>query len=86
MAVIFRLLSLMVLTCIGMPPAMDAVWPWLLDVLGGLQSAWSIHFIAAALLALFILVHLLMVLLAGPWNEIRSMITGRFRIREEKRP
>ena len=79
-AVIFVLLPLMVLTGLTMSPAVDAAWPWLLDLFQGRQSARSIHFICAAALALFILVHLVMVVLAGPINEIRSMITGRFRI------
>jgi len=84
-AVIFLLLPLMVLTGLAMSPAMNAAWPWLLDVFGGRQSARSIHFLCAMALALFILVHLLMVLLAGPINEIGSMITGRFRIPQERR-
>jgi thiosulfate reductase cytochrome b subunit len=79
-AVIFVLLPLMILTGLGMSPAMDAAWPWLLDIFGGRQSARSIHFICAMLLLAFIVVHLLMVLLAGPINEIGSMITGRFRL------
>src|SRR3954452_10545490 len=78
--VIFVLLPLMVLTGLTMSPAMDAAWPWLLTVFSGRQSARSIHFICAALLLAFIFVHLTMVLLAGPINEIRSMITGRFRV------
>jgi len=78
--VIFVLLPLMVLTGLTMSPAMDAAWPWLLTVFGGRQSARSIHFICAALLLGFVLVHLIMVLLAGPINEIGSMITGRFRV------
>jgi thiosulfate reductase cytochrome b subunit len=49
----------------------------LLDVFGGRQSARSLHFIAAALMTLFVVVHLIMVLLSGPINGIRSMITGR---------
>ena len=77
---LFGLLPLMVLTGLTMSPAMDAAWPWLLDLFGGRQSARSIHFIAAMLIATFIAVHLLMVLLAGPFNEIRSMITGRYRL------
>ena len=77
---LFGLLPLMVLTGLTMSPAMDAAWPWLLDLFGGRQSARSIHFIAAMLIAAFIAVHLLMVVLAGPFNEIRSMITGRYRL------
>ena len=78
--VIFGLIPLMVLSGLGMSPGVDAGWPWIVDLLGGRQSARSIHFITAMLLVLFITVHLLMVLLAGPFNEIRSMITGYFRL------
>jgi Ni/Fe-hydrogenase b-type cytochrome subunit len=84
LGVLFVLLPLIVLTGLTMSPGMDAAWPWLLDLTGGRQSARSLHFIAAALIAAFILVHLLMVVLAGPVNEIRSMITGRYRLPKEK--
>jgi thiosulfate reductase cytochrome b subunit len=67
-----------------MSPSMDAAWPWLLDIFGGRQSARSIHFIVAALILAFIVVHLVMVVLAGPINEIWSMISGRFRVPAER--
>jgi Ni/Fe-hydrogenase b-type cytochrome subunit len=82
--VIFVLLPLMLLTGLAMSPAMDAAWPWLLQLFQGRQSARSIHFICAMLLLAFIIVHLVMVLLAGPINEIESMITGRFRVPPER--
>jgi Ni/Fe-hydrogenase b-type cytochrome subunit len=84
LGVIFLLLPLMVLTGLAMSPGMDAAWPWLPDLFGGRQSARSIHFIVAMLILAFILVHLAMVLLAGPINEIRSMITGRYRLPGER--
>ena len=59
---------------------MNAAWPWLLDIFGGRQSARSIHFICAFALAAFFFVHMAMVVLAGPINEVRSMITGRYRL------
>ena len=68
-----------------MSPFMNASWGWILDLFGGRQSARSVHFIAAFALVLFIIVHIAMVLLSGPVNELRSMITGRFRLPEEKR-
>jgi len=74
----------MILTGLAMSPSMDAAWPWLLDLFGGRQSARSIHFICASAILLFILVHLVMVALAGPINEIGSMITGRFRVPPER--
>jgi thiosulfate reductase cytochrome b subunit len=82
--VIFGLLPIMVLTGLTMSPGIDAAWPWLLDLFGGRQSARSIHFICAALIAAFIVVHLVMVLLAGPINELRSIITGWYRLPKER--
>ncbi len=82
-AVIFLLIPLMILSGLTMSPAMDAAWPWLVDLFGGRQSARSIHFLCAAAILLFIIVHLVMVVLAGPINEVRSMITGRFRVQSE---
>ncbi len=72
-----------ILTGLTMSPAMVAAWPWLIDLFGGRQSARSIHFILAFLLVGFLIIHLLMVVLAGPFNEIRSMITGRYRLPKE---
>lgn len=76
------LLPVMVLTGLTMSPGMNAVAPFLLDLFGGRQSARAIHFITASLLVLFVLVHLAMVLLSGVWNNLRSMITGRYAIEE----
>ncbi len=81
-AVIFGLLPLVILTGLAMSPGMNAAWPWLLDVFGGRQSARSVHFIVAMLLAGFIVVHLALVILAGPVNELRSMLTGKWRVPE----
>ena len=82
--VIFVALPLVILTGLTMSPGMNAAWPWLVDLFGGRQSARSLHFIAAFALAAFFLVHILMVLLAGPLNEIRAMITGRYRVPQDK--
>ncbi len=82
--VIFVLIPAMILTGLTMSPGMDASWSWLLDLFGGRQSARSIHFIAAALLLLFIVVHLVLVLLSGPINGVRGMVTGWLRVPEPK--
>jgi thiosulfate reductase cytochrome b subunit len=84
LGVILLLLPLLVLTGLTMSPAMDTAWPWLLDLFGGRQSARSIHFIAAVLITLFILIHLVQVVLAGPFNHVRAMVTGRFRVPEAR--
>lgn len=79
-AVVFILLPLMIVSGLSLSPGFDAVLHWPLDLVGGRASARSIHFVSAGLIAAFILVHLTLVLLAGPYNEVRSMITGRFRV------
>lgn len=83
-AVIFGLLPLMLLTGLTMSPAVYARLPLLGDMLGGRQSARTLHFLAASGLVAFFAVHIAMVFAAGPVNEIRSMITGWFVIRREK--
>ncbi|UXN64829.1 cytochrome b/b6 domain-containing protein [Phyllobacterium sp. A18/5-2] len=84
--VIFILLPLMVLTGLTMSPGFNSIFPWLLDVFGGRQSARTIHFIAASLLVAFVIVHIAMVLVSGVWNNLRSMITGYYvlKIGQEK--
>ncbi len=83
-AVVFILLPLMILTGISMSPGIDSMATWLPDLFGGRQSARTIHFIAASLIVLFVIVHVLEVLLAGVFNEMRSMITGWFAVKPEK--
>jgi len=77
--VFFLLFPTIILTGLTMSPGMDAAWPWLLDLFGGRQTARTIHFLVMALLVLFFLVHIFMVVAAGPINELRSMITGWYR-------
>jgi thiosulfate reductase cytochrome b subunit len=83
LAVALVLLPLMVGTGLTMSPGIDAAWPWLVELFGGRQSARSIHFICASLIVVFVLVHLAMVVASGLWNNIRSMITGRYAVELE---
>lgn len=78
LVVVFLLVPLMLLTGLTMSPAVTAAVPELLTVFGGRQSARTLHFIAANLLVLFLLVHIVQVLVAGVMNEMRSMISGKF--------
>lgn len=86
LGVILLLIPTVILTGLTMSPTMDAAWPWLTALFGGRPSARSIHFLCAAGFAAFIVVHLLMVVLAGPINELRSMITGWYRLPEDNGP
>ncbi|NUS39684.1 MAG: hypothetical protein HOQ02_11765 [Lysobacter sp.] len=81
LGVIFVLAPLAVLTGLSMSPQLDGVLGWWLAIVGGRQSARTIHFTVMALFLLFTVVHVLMVVYAGPLNELRSMLSGRFRVR-----
>ena len=83
LGVLLVLLPLIVLTGLAMSPGADAALH-VSALLGGRQSARSVHFIVAAGFAAFIVVHLVMVVLAGPFNEVRSMITGWYRLPRDK--
>ena len=74
---------LIILTGLTMSPGMDAAWPWLLDLFGGRQTARTIHFITMVAFVLFFVVHIIMVVLANPINELRSMITGYYKTNTE---
>ena len=82
--VLLILLPLMVLTGLSMSPGTDAFAGGLVELFGGRASARSIHFIVMWLLLGFFLVHVAMVILAGPFNEVRSMITGRYAIKPDR--
>jgi thiosulfate reductase cytochrome b subunit len=73
-----------VLTGLTMSPAVTAALPFLFDLFGGRQSARTIHFLAANLLVIFVLVHVVEVVLSGAVNLMRSMITGRYVIKPER--
>ena len=80
LGVVLVLLPAMVLAGLAMSPGVDAAWPWLPELFGGRQSARTVHFIAAGLLVLFVVVHLALVLVSGVVNNLRGMITGWFSI------
>ncbi len=82
--VIFVLGPAMVLMGLAMSPRMDTVLGWLVDLVGGRQSARTIHFLIALLFVAFLLVHLFEIVVSGAANEIRSMITGRYRVPLER--
>ena len=66
----------MVLSGLSISPGFEPVAPWLVDLLGGRQSARSIHFLFAFGLFGFFIVHVLLVLVHKPLANLRDMITG----------
>jgi thiosulfate reductase cytochrome b subunit len=67
-----------------MSPGFNAVAPWMLDLFGGRQSARTIHFLCASAIVAFVAVHVFMVIASGLWNNLRSMVTGRYAIEVEE--
>jgi thiosulfate reductase cytochrome b subunit len=80
LAIVFGVLPLIVIGVWAMSPMMDAFVPGWVDWLGGRQSARTLHFIAAVLLVAFLLVHVFEVIVTGLVNNLRSMITGYWRL------
>lgn len=74
--VVFALCPAMVWTGLAMSPALSAQYPFLPAVVGGHQSARTLHFLAADLLVVFLVVHVTMLVLVGFGAHTRAMITG----------
>jgi thiosulfate reductase cytochrome b subunit len=88
LGVIFVLFPLVIWTGLALSPAFDSAFPWAVNVLGGRQSARTLHFFDSIFLFLFLLVHVAMVILSGFRSRMRAMITGRGTVpavREEER-
>jgi thiosulfate reductase cytochrome b subunit len=75
--VIFVLFPLVIWTGLAMSPAFVSAVPATVTLLGGQQSARTIHFFVSLALLLFLMVHVVMVCLAGFRSRMRAMITGR---------
>lgn len=84
LAVIFILLPLVILMGWAMSPMLNALLPGWVDLLGGRQTARTIHFIVAWLLVAFVFVHVFEVIVSGVWNNMRSMVSGRYAIKTEE--
>jgi thiosulfate reductase cytochrome b subunit len=84
LVVIFGLLPLVIIAGMAMSPRLDTVITGWVDLLGGRQSARTLHFLAAAGLLLFVLIHVFEVIISGVWNQLRSMITGYYRLPPDK--
>ncbi|HWG66712.1 MAG TPA: cytochrome b/b6 domain-containing protein [Rhodanobacteraceae bacterium] len=85
LVVIFFFGGGVVLMGLAMSPRMDSVLGWLVDLVGGRQSARSIHFLFAMGFIAFFLIHIFEVIVTGVGNNLRSIITGRYAIDAEAR-
>ena len=91
LGVIFVLFPLVIWTGLALSPAFDSAVPAAVNLLGGRQSARTLHFFVSGALVLFLLVHVAMVALSGFRNRMRGMISGRMvnpeaAVSEEERP
>ena len=80
LSVMFVLFPLLILMGWGMSPGLNALVPGWIDLFGGRQSARTLHFVLAWMLVMFVFIHVFEVIITGLWNNLRSMITGRYRI------
>ena len=80
LSVIFILLPLIILMGWAMSPFLNALIPGWVDLFGGRQTARTIHFIVAWLLVGFVFIHVFEVIITGLYNNLRSMITGQYKI------
>jgi len=81
--VIFVLFPLVIWSGLAMSLGFISAFPWAVNLLGGRQSARTIHFFVSLALVLFLFVHVLMVSLAGFWARTAAMITGHLRAPKE---
>ena len=83
LVMIFGVLPLMLATGLTMSPGMNTRFSWLLTLFGGRQSARTIHFICAWTIVGFTILHVVLVFVSGFCNNMRSMITGWYRLDPE---
>jgi thiosulfate reductase cytochrome b subunit len=84
LSVIFVLFPLVILTGLALSPAFNSAVPAVVNVLGGRQSARTLHFFISGFLVVFLVVHVAMIVLAGFRSRMRAMITGRVELPSER--
>ncbi|HEX4783743.1 MAG TPA: cytochrome b/b6 domain-containing protein [Candidatus Sulfotelmatobacter sp.] len=84
LAVIFVFFPLVIVTGLALSPGFNSVFPAAVNILGGRQSARTLHFFVSIFLLIFLIVHIGMVILAGFWRRTRSMIIGVAAVPEER--
>lgn len=85
-AMLLVVLPMMLVTGLSMSPGFNAIGGILLDLMGGRQSARTLHFVSAALIVGFIIIHVGLVFWTGLYNNMRAMITGWFVIEPDEHP
>ncbi len=76
-AVIFVLFPLVIWTGLALSPGFNSAFPWFVDVLGGRQSARTLHFFVTWRVVLFLVWQGAMGVVSGFRSRMRAMLTGR---------
>jgi thiosulfate reductase cytochrome b subunit len=76
LGVIFVLFPLVIWTGLALSPSFNSAFPFWVNVLGGRQSARTLHFLVSGALVVFLVVHVGMVVMAGFWSRTKAMFTG----------
>ncbi|HTH80172.1 MAG TPA: cytochrome b/b6 domain-containing protein [Ramlibacter sp.] len=80
LSMIFIVLPMIVIGGWALSPMMDSFAPGWVDWFGGRQALRTLHFAAAVLIVAFFLVHVFEVIVTGLVNNLRSMVTGHWRV------
>jgi Ni/Fe-hydrogenase b-type cytochrome subunit len=80
--VLFVFLPLIIITGLALSPGIDAIAAPLTWLLGGRQFARTWHFVLMVLLIGYFCTHMVLVFSTGAWNNVRSMITGWYKLKE----
>jgi len=81
LAIMYAVIPITIVTGLALSPAIDGAVPWLPYILGGRQTARSLHFFSTVVLVLFFVIHIGMIIVSGPINEMRSILTGWYTVR-----
>jgi thiosulfate reductase cytochrome b subunit len=80
--VLFVFVPLIILSGLALSPGVDAIAQPLTALFGGRQFARLWHFVLMSLLIGYFITHMVLVFATGPWNNIKSMITGWYTLKE----
>ena len=80
--VLFVFIPLIILTGLALSPGVDAISGPLVWLFGGRQFARTWHFTLMSILIAYFCVHMIFVFSTGPWNNIKSMITGWYKLKD----
>lgn len=86
LGVIFVLFPLILWTGLAMSPAVTTAFPLVSSLLGGRQSARTIHLFVTIALILFLIIHVAMIALSGFRARMRAMITGKAELTTKEHP